>query len=202
MGQYLTDKEKTFVREKIQEKYVQVARSPAGLFNFPTGKRGARKLGYPFDGIRDFPGSVLESFCGVGNPFSAGPIHQGEAILDIGCGAGLDAFVAARSTGDLGRVIGIDVSPEMIAKAQENLALLGARNVSFEIGEAEALDFEDQTFQVVISNGVFILALSKVRALGEAFRVLRPGGRFMVADMVLVESLPEDRAGKIENWYQ
>jgi ubiquinone/menaquinone biosynthesis C-methylase UbiE len=160
------------------------------------------KQRYPSDIIHDFPEPILDSFCGVGNPFNGNFISQGEAVLDIGCGSGLDAFVAAKITGPQGRVIGLDVSPEMINKAKENLAFLGLSNVSFEVGEAEALAYEDRTFDVVISNGAFNLTLSKEEALKEAFRVLRPGGRFMIADMVLVEPLPQERAGKIENWYQ
>lgn len=202
MEKQLTIEEKSLIRKKIQEKYIRVARSPRGCFNFPTGKKGLEKLGYRPEIIRDFPEPVLESFCGVGNPFSVGPIHQGEVILDIGCGAGFDAFVAARMTGPRGRVFGIDVSPEMITKARDNLTLLGASNVSFEIGEAEGLAFEDRTFQVVISNGAFNLAFSKEKALGQAFRVLKFGGRLMIADMVLIKPLPPERTGKIENWYQ
>jgi SAM-dependent methyltransferase len=198
----LTFEDKSLVRKKIQEKYVLVAKSPKGLFNFPTGKKGAKRLGYPPDVIRDFPEPVLASFCGVGNPFNAGPIHQGEDILDIGCGAGFDAFVAAKITGPRGRVIGIDVTEEMIEKANGNLILLGLNNVSFEKGEAEELPFQDELFDVVISNGAFNLTLDKEKALKEAFRVIKPKGRLMIADMVLVSPLPPERAGKIENWYQ
>ena len=202
MERELTVQEKSLIRNKVQEKYVRVAKSPEGCFNFPTGKEGLEKQRYPSDIIHDFPEPILDSFCGVGNPFNGNFISQGEAVLDIGCGSGLDAFVAAKITGPQGRVIGLDVSPEMINKAKENLAFLGLSNVSFEVGEAEALAYEDRTFDVVISNGAFNLTLSKEEALKEAFRVLRPGGRFMIADMVLVEPLPQERAGKIENWYQ
>ena len=202
MEKELTIEEKSLIRQKIQEKYILVARSPRGYFNFPTGKKGLKKLGYPVEIIRNFPEPILESFCGVGNPFSAGPIHQGEGILDIGCGAGVDAFVAASMTGPQGRVIGIDVSPEMIAKANKNLTLFGWSNVTFEVGEAEALAFEDRAFEAVVSNGALNLALSKEKALKEAFRVIKPKGRLMIADMVLVSPLPPERAGKIENWYQ
>jgi len=202
MERELTVQERSLIRKKVQEKYVRVAKSPEGCFNFPTGKEGLEKQRYPSDIIHDFPEPILDSFCGVGNPFNGNFISQGEAVLDIGCGSGLDAFVAAKITGPQGRVIGLDVSPEMINKAKENLAFLGLSNVSFEVGEAEALAYEDRTFDVVISNGAFNLTLSKEEALKEAFRVLRPGGRFMIADMVLVEPLPQERAGKIENWYQ
>ena len=108
MERKLSVQEKSLIRKKVQEKYVRVAKSPEGCFNFPTGKAGLEKQGY-LDILRDFPEPILESFCGVGNPFNAGPIHQGEDILDIGCGAGFDAFVAAKITGPRGRVIGLDV---------------------------------------------------------------------------------------------
>jgi len=198
----LTVQEKSLIRKKIQEKYVLVAKSPKGCFNFPTGEKGLKKLEYATKITRDFPEPVLQSFCGVGNPFNAGPIHQGEDILDIGCGAGFDAFVAAKITGPRGRVIGLDVTEEMIEKANENLILLGLNNVSFEKGEAEELPFQDELFDVVISNGAFNLTLDKDKALKEAFRVIKPKGRLMIADMVLVSPLPPERAGKIENWYQ
>jgi len=202
MERKLTVQEKSLIREKVQEKYVRVAKSPKGFFRFPTGKQGLTALGYPSELLNAFPEALLESFCGVGNPFRLGPIHRGETILDIGCGAGLDAFLAAEMTGPEGRVFGIDITQQLIGKANEHLSLLASDHLSFEVGEAEDLLFEDQTFHVVISNGVFNLTLDKEKALQEAFRVLRLGGRLMVADMVLVEPLPHERAGKIENWYQ
>lgn len=203
MKQDLTDTELGLIREKIQEKYVRVAVSPAGCFGYPTGVAGLKQQGYPEEIIRELPETILDSFCGVGNPFSLGPIQAGEAVLDIGCGAGVDTFIAAIMVGPQGRVKGLDVTPEMIARAAANLALLPAlQNVSFETGAAESLTFPDNAFDVVISNGVLNLTLDKEKALREVHRVLKPGGRLMLADMVLVSDLPPDQAGNIDNWYQ
>jgi arsenite methyltransferase len=138
----------------------------------------------------------------VGNPFSLGPLYPGEAVLDVGYGAGFDAFVAAKLVGPAGRVVGLDVTPEMLARAKENQALLDLTNVSFQVGDAEVLSFPDHHFDVVISNGAINLSLDKEKVLKEVHRVLKPGGRFMIADMVLVADLPMEKAGKIDNWYQ
>lgn len=202
MAQDLTDQEKTLIREKIQEKYAQVAAGAPSCFRYPVGAEGAKKLGYPPELWQDFPEALINSFCGVGNPFSLGPVNPGDSVLDIGCGAGFDACVAARLAGPDGQVAGIDATPRMIDRARENLVRLGQANVSLEVAEAETLPFPEAHFEVVISNGVFNLALDKARALSEAYRVLKPGGRFMVADMVLVQDLPPERDKKIENWYQ
>ena len=200
--QELTDQEKGLIREKIQEKYERVAASPAGCFRYPTGREGIEKLGYPPELWQDFPEELLASFCGVGNPFSLGVIEPGQSVLDIGCGAGFDVFVAARLVGPQGRVVGIDVTQRMVEKAKEHLSRLGLKQAAFQLGNAEALPFPDKDFDVVISNGVLNLTLDKNKAVGEIYRVLRPGGRLMVADMALVETLPPERDKKIENWYQ
>jgi SAM-dependent methyltransferase len=198
----LTEKERDLIREKIQEKYVGVAAATAGCFRYPTGAAGIRQQEYPEELWRDFPPDLLESFCGVGNPFSLGPVRPGEAVLDIGCGAGFDALVAARLVGPQGRVVGLDLTKAMLEKARHHQALLGLKNVFFQEGEAETLPFPDQEFELIISNGVFNLALNKEKAVQEAFRVLKPGGRLMLADMVLVAALPPERNKKVENWFQ
>jgi SAM-dependent methyltransferase len=199
----LTETEKEVIREAIKGKYSQVAASgTACCFQYPTGAEGVRQQNYPPEIVRNFPPAVVDAFCGVGNPFSLGPIYPGESVLDIGCGAGFDAFVAAHLTGPQGRVVGLDATAEMIEKARANLALMVLSNVSFQVGEAEALPFPDDEFDVVLSNGVFNLTLDKEQALREAYRVLKPRGRLMLADMVLVQDLPPEVADKVENWYQ
>lgn len=200
--QPLTEQEQRLIREKILEKYGQVAASPAGCFRYPVGREGITALGYPPELWEDLPETLVASFCGVGNPFSLGPIRLGEAVLDVGCGAGFDVFVATRLVGPQGRAVGIDVTPRMVEKAKEHLSRLGWKNVAFQVGEAENLPFPDRDFEAVISNGVLNLTLDKGKAVGEIYRVLKPGGRAMLADMVLVEALPPERDRRIENWYQ
>ena len=199
----LSESDRGAIREGIRRKYAEVAQAGTGCcFRYPTGKEGLTKLGYPPELLQGIPDPALASFCGVGNPFSLGPINPGETVLDIGCGAGVDTLMAARLVGPTGRVVGIDATAEMIARAQANLALTGLANVSFAVASAEALPFPDGEFEVALSNGVFNLLIDKEQALSEAYRVLKPGSRLMLADMVLVQELPKEQAARVENWYQ
>jgi arsenite methyltransferase len=199
----MTTTEISQIRTGIQGKYARVANEGAGCcFKYPTGTAGMVQAGYPPDLVQALPEAVRSDFCGVGYPFSLGPLYPGDAVLDIGCGAGVDSFVAAHLVGFGGRVAGIDVTLPMIKQARNHLAQLRWPQVIFMTGEAEALPLHDAGFDAVISNGVFNLTLNKARALEEAYRVLKPGGRLMVADMVLIAELPPDRQDQIANWYQ
>ncbi|MCK9376262.1 MAG: methyltransferase domain-containing protein [Syntrophobacterales bacterium] len=203
MSRDLTEPEIRKVRQGIREKYDKVAAAgPGGCFRYPTGREGMEQLGYPPEVLRDFPPAILAAFCGVGNPFSLGPLYPGDAVLDIGCGAGVDSLVAAHLVGEGGRVVGVDVTAAMIETARGHLARLGWPQVRFEPADAEALPFPADDFDAVISNGVFNLTLDKEQALAEAHRVLKPGGRLMLADMVLVAALPPEKGDKVENWFQ
>lgn len=192
--------ERARIFQEIRQKYAKAARSLEGLFRYPTGRAGLEALGYDPDMVHDLPESVAASYCGVGNPFALGPIQKGEAVLDIGCGAGVDSLIAARMVGSSGSVRGIDLVPDMLDRAKTNARLSGAENIEFMEGSAEQLPFPDASFEVVISNGVFNLVVDKVRALEEVLRVLKSGGRFMIADQILAGELPKETRARVENW--
>ncbi len=202
MEDELTFQDKKRIEESIRGKYAKVAKSPEGLFKYPTGLAGLRALNYDAKITQALPEAIESSYCGVGNPFLLGPIREGEAVLDIGCGAGVDTIFAAMMVGPTGTVTGIDLVPEMLAQARENAKLAGLRNVAFVGTSAEKIPFPDAGFDVVISNGVFNLVPDKVRALVEAIRVLKPNGRLMIADQVLVGQLPKDKRARIKSWFR
>jgi arsenite methyltransferase len=173
------------VEGALRERFRRAAESPRGLFAYPTGPEGLAGLGYDASLLSRLPVVVLECFCGVGNPFSDGLPAPGERVLDVGCGAGVDALLAALLVGEAGRVEGLESTPEMLDRARRNAALAGLDNVAFRQGVAEALPYPDAAFDLVLSNGVFNLVPDKERALAEAYRVLRPGGRLRFADQIL-----------------
>ncbi len=200
MENEFTIKEKKKIKTGIYKKYAKVAKSPEGLFKYPTGRAGLEVLQYDSTRIRALPDAVIASYCGIGNPFTLGPINEGESILDIGCGAGVDTIFAAMMTGPSGKVVGIDLVSEMLKRAEVNLALTDLNNVTFREASAEDLPFQDENFEVVISNGVFNLVPDKGQALSEVFRVLKPGGRMMIADQILIEEMSEEKKKIINSW--
>ncbi len=145
---------------------------------------------------------MLESFCGVGNPFSLGKISQGDAVLDFGCGAGFDMFVASRLAGETVRICGVDLTEHMAERARENLASGGVNNFEIKKIDSETIPYRDNSFDVVISNGVINLSPDKPACFRELFRVLRPGGKIQFADVVVENELPAHLAGSPEAWSQ
>jgi SAM-dependent methyltransferase len=187
------------IHAAVEQRFAQVARSPGQEQKFPVGPASAKKLGYDPKEIDALPPAVTESFCGVGKPLGLGAVDPGQAVLDLGSGPGLDSLLAARRVGPSGKVVGVDLCPEMVEKARRNASLLGLHNVQFMQAQIEKLPLPDASVDVVISNGVFNLCPDKPAVLAEAFRVLRPGGRLQMADILLHDDVtPEEVAHKGE----
>jgi len=189
------------LRQAIQEEYAEVASHPEKGFHFHTGRPLALKLEYLDEWLEGIPESSIESFAGTGNPFSLGELHPGERVVDVGCGAGIDALIAAKKVGSEGRVIGVDMTPSMLEKARRAAKETGLANVvEFRKGYAEALPVADGWADVVISNGVLNLMPDKAAALEEMSRVLKPGGRLQIGDILVQKAVPESAKRKIELW--
>ncbi len=152
--------------------------------------------------IESAPSQFFESSCGVGNPFSLGPVKQGSILLDFGCGAGLDLFIASKLVGVTGRLYGIDLTEEMVQQAKKNLAVVGAANIEIKKVDSETIPYGDRFFDVIISNGVINLTPSKETTFREMYRVLKPRGRLQFADVMLEKELPANLAGSAEAWSQ
>ena len=188
------------LRCQIQDKYTQVAETPEKGFHFHTGRPLALMLGYPGTLVDRLPASAVESFAGTGNPFSMGALRSGETVLDIGCGAGFDSLIAATQVGPSGRVISVDMTPAMLAKASRSAAAAGMTNIEFREGLGESLPLEDASIDVVISNGVFNLCPDKLALMTEVHRVLKPGGRIQVGDIVVHKEVPQSVKDDIDLW--
>ena len=187
------------LRSEIKNTYAAVSEEPGRDFIFPTGRAWAEDLGYPEE-LAKVPEAAVESFAGVANPWSMGRLALGERVLDLGSGAGTDSLVAAQMVGPDGSVTGIDMTPEMRAKARAAAVEMGATNVEFVEGEAEQLPFPDASFDVVISNGVIDLIPDKDAVFAELFRVLAPGGRMQIADVTIQNPVSAEGRRNIDLW--
>ena len=188
------------LRCEIRKEYAEVATDPHRGFHFHTGRPLARILGYQDAWLDAVPERSIESFAGTGNPFAAGAIVPGESVVDVGCGAGIDSLIAAHMVGERGRVVGVDMTPEMLEKAQASAAEKGLRSVEFRRGHAEMLPVDDGSADVVISNGVVNLCPDKVQVFREMYRVLRPGGRLQLGDILVQKPVPESAKRDIDLW--
>ena len=187
------------LKEEIKKTYSSVSTEPEKDFIFPTGRSWAEDLDYPPE-LANVPDAAAESFAGVANPFSLGRLVAGERVLDLGSGAGTDSLVAAQVVGEEGSVTGIDMTPAMLEKARGAAAEMGATNVEFLESEAERLPFADESFDVVISNGVIDLVPDKDTVFSELHRVLRPGGRLQVADVTIQNPVSAEGRRNIDLW--
>jgi SAM-dependent methyltransferase len=189
------------LRGEIQKKYAEVAADPTTKqFHFHTGRPLAEMLGYPGEVLDKLPDRVVESFAEVGNPFSLGAIEPGQRVLDIGCGSGFDCIIAAHFVQEGGRVVGVDMTQEMLDRANENRRLMGLDNTGFRFGLAEELPAENEWADVVISNGVINLCPDKEKVFKEAIRVLKPGGRLMLADIITRKPVPQGARDDVDLW--
>jgi SAM-dependent methyltransferase len=189
-----------YLKCEIRKTYARLSTEPEESFVFPTGRAWALDLGYPAELLARVPDAAAESFAGVANPFSLGRLEPGERVLDLGSGAGTDALVAAQMVGSGGSVLGIDMTPEMVAKARASATAMGATHVEFVEAEAEALPLPDETVDVVVSNGVIDLIPDKDAVFTELRRVLRPGGRLQIADVTIQRPVSEEAKRNIDLW--
>ena len=186
------------LREEVSKEYAVVATQPQKGFHFHTGRPLAEKLGYPAEQIDGVPAGALESFAGTGNPFSVGALQPGERVVDLGSGAGFDSLIAAAMVGASGRVVGVDMTPEMLAKATDAAAAAGLTHAEFVRGHLESLRVEDEWADVVISNGVVNLCPDKLGVFKEMNRVLKPGGRLQIGDILVQIAVPEEAKENID----
>jgi SAM-dependent methyltransferase len=188
------------LREEVRKKYREVAANPYGTYHFHTGRPLAARLGYGAAVVDTLPDAAVESFAGVADPLSLRPLVKGERVVDVGSGAGFDCFVAAHHVGPSGRVVGVDMTAEMLSKARATAAAIGFDHVEFREGLAEDLPVESEWADAVISNGVINLCADKRSVFGEIFRVLRPGGYLEFADIANGRPVPEAAVQNIDLW--
>jgi len=187
------------LKSEIKKTYASVSEEPEKDFIFPTGRGWAEDLDYPAE-LANVPESAVESFAGVANPWQLGRLDAGERVLDLGSGAGTDSLIAAQMVGERGNVTGIDLTPSMLTKARASAAAMGLSNAEFVEAEAERLPFADESFDVVISNGVIDLIPDKDAVFAELHRVLVPGGRIQIADVTIQNPVSAEGRRNIDLW--
>jgi SAM-dependent methyltransferase len=188
------------LRDEIRKTYSDVSTTPEQEFIFPTGRSWAQELGYPEPELSRVPDATVESFAGVANHWQLGRIDPGSTVVDLGCGAGTDLLIAAQMTGSGGRVVGVDMTASMLDRARASAAEMGLSNVELHESLIESLPLADASVDVVISNGVIDLVPDKEAVFAEIDRVLRPGGRLQLADVVIHKEVSEDARKRIDLW--
>jgi SAM-dependent methyltransferase len=188
------------LREEIRKTYTDVSTAPEQEFIFPTGRAWAQELGYPEPELSRVPEATVESFAGVANHWLLGAVEPGSVVLDLGCGAGTDLLIAAQMTGPTGRVIGVDMTASMLTRARASAEEMGLNNVELHEALIESVPIADASVDVVISNGVIDLVPDKDAVFDEIDRVLRPGGRLQVADVIIHNEVSEDARKRIDLW--
>jgi SAM-dependent methyltransferase len=188
------------LRDAIKKEYENVAIYPNKGYHFHTGCEAANRIGYDQTLYDSLPEKNIASFAGTGNPFNLGQINPGDIVVDVGSGSGFDSLIASKLVGPKGRVIGIDMTNEMLRKARSGAAEMGATNVEFREGHAENLSLPDEFADVIISNGVLNLTPDKKRTLSEWERVLKPGGRLYIGDILVAKSIPQSALDDVSLW--
>jgi SAM-dependent methyltransferase len=188
------------LREAVRCEYREVARKPDKGFHFHTGRKLAEIVEYRDEWLEGVPESVIECFAGTGNPFRVAPLETGERVVDLGCGAGIDSFIAARQVGPTGAVVGVDMTQDMLDKANGALEESGPSHLQFKNGFFEEVPVEDGWADVVISNGAVNLCPDKLGVYREIHRVLKPGGRMQFADILVAKPVSQEAKNRIDLW--
>lgn len=192
--------DREILRSEISKEYSEVVNNPEQGFHFHTGRPLARILGYPDSLVDQVPEAALKPFAGTGNPFSLGELRSGERVVDMGSGAGFDSLIAAKMVGPSGQVVGVDMTQPMLKKARSAAEEAGLTNVEFREGHAESMPVPDGWADVVISNGVVNLCPDKSEVFGEIYRVLKPGGRIQIGDIMVEKAVPDEAKEDIDLW--
>ena len=190
------------IKQAVRGKYNQVASTPGAIFNFPVGREFAESVGYSAEILGKLPSSIWESFTVAGNPHPHVNIKLGAKVLDLGCGAGLDLYLYAQAVGPNGKVYGLDISEEMIAKAQHNMEMLNLQNTEFLCTAADKIPLPNESVDIVTANGIYNLSPDKSAVMHEVYRVLRPGGHHIFAEIILKAPLPEEIRKNVNDWFR